>query len=254
MSRAGKRNRGERLPLPSSHQTAWGVRARSEKGPKPALSLERIVDAAVGVATADGLEAVSMGRVAAELGVATMSLYRYVDAKDELLALMMDAAFAEPPAPPEPREGWRRALSRWARAHLAVLRRNTWVVRIPISGPPTLPNQVLWFERGLACLAKVGLSERDKLSALLLVNGFVRNEALLTADLQKSARAAGAAANRAMSSYGRLLARLVQARDFPEIAALVGSGVFESPDEIDREFEFGLARILDGVKALMPQR
>jgi AcrR family transcriptional regulator len=64
------------------------VRTRPGKGPRPALSLERIVAAAARVAATDGHQAVSMSRVAAELGVATMSLYRYVAAKDELLALM----------------------------------------------------------------------------------------------------------------------------------------------------------------------
>ena len=252
MSPRGKRSRGAKLPLPASHLRAWGVGPRAERGPRPALSLARIVEAAVAVAAADGLESVSMARVAGALDVATMSLYRYVRAKDELLALMMDSAFEPAPPPADPREGWRRGLSRWARAHLDVLRRHPWVVRIPLSGPPILPNQVGWMERGLACLAKTGLSEREKLFALLLVNGFVRNEALLALDLQRSARAAGAARDRAMASYGDLLARLVDRERFPAITALVDAGVFTGKDVVDEEFDFGLERILDGVKALMP--
>ena len=82
--------------LPGSVAAAWGVRERSHKGPKPALSLGRIVDAAVRVADAEGLDAVSMGRVAAELGAAPMSLYRHVSAKEELLTLMVDAARGRP--------------------------------------------------------------------------------------------------------------------------------------------------------------
>jgi hypothetical protein len=66
--------------LPGSVAAAWGVRERPHKGPKPALSLARIVDAAVRVADAEGLDAVSMGRVAAELGAAPMSLYRHLSA------------------------------------------------------------------------------------------------------------------------------------------------------------------------------
>src|SRR5918993_822630 len=84
--------------LPASIEAAWGMRTRPNKGPRPALSLERIVAAAVKVAAADGLQAVSMSRVAADLGVSTMSLYRYVSAKGELLALMADLPFEEPPA------------------------------------------------------------------------------------------------------------------------------------------------------------
>ena len=143
--------------LPASVETAWGIRERPAKGPKPGLSLSQIVDAAVQVASSDGLGAVSMSRVATELGAATMSLYRYVATKDELLTLMVDAVFKDPPAM-VPRERWRAALSRWAREHLAVLRRHPWVVRVPLSGPPIMPNQVAWFERGPSPLALVAVT------------------------------------------------------------------------------------------------
>ena len=88
--------------LPGTVAAAWGVRERPHKGPKPALSLARIVAAAVQVADAEGLDAVSMGRVAAELGAAPMSLYRHVAGKEELLTLMVDAAWGAPPDRPQP--------------------------------------------------------------------------------------------------------------------------------------------------------
>src|SRR5580658_368521 len=100
--------------LPAGIAAAWGVRERPHKGPKPALSLSRIVDAAVRVADADGLDAVSMGRVARELGAAPMSLYRHLSAKEELLELMVDAAWGDPPAAPAAGEEWRAGLARWA--------------------------------------------------------------------------------------------------------------------------------------------
>jgi hypothetical protein len=71
---------GGETGLPASIEAAWGLRERPAKGPKPGLSLDRIVEAAVGVAATEGLAAVSMGRVAKELSVSTMSLYRYVAA------------------------------------------------------------------------------------------------------------------------------------------------------------------------------
>src|SRR5271170_2440123 len=135
--------------LPAAVAAAWGVRASPGKGPKPGLSLERIVGAAIRIAVRDGLGAVSMSRVAADLGASTMSLYRYVSAKDELVKLMVDAAFGTPPAI-GPDEGWRSALSRWAWAMRSGFQRHPWVVRIPISGLPILPNEVAWFEQGLA--------------------------------------------------------------------------------------------------------
>src|SRR5919107_74422 len=84
------------------------------------------VAAGVRVAATDGLQAVSMSRVAADLGVSTMSLYRYVGAKDELLALMADLTFEAPPAPRGPEESWRDGLSRWAWTEREVYRRNPW--------------------------------------------------------------------------------------------------------------------------------
>jgi AcrR family transcriptional regulator len=241
--------------LPASIEAAWGVRTRPNKGPRPALSLERIVAAAVRVAATDGLQAVSMSRVAAELGVSTMSLYRYVAAKDELLALMADLPFEAPPAPRGPDEGWRAGLSRWAWTELAVYRRNPWVLRIPISGPPVTPNTMVWLERGLDSLRDTGLREDEKLSVILLVTGYVRSQASLQADIA-AAQAAGAAAPdpEMMGSYGRLLTRLTDAERFPALHAVIAAGVFEEEDEPDYDFTFGLERVLDGIETLIENR
>jgi AcrR family transcriptional regulator len=242
--------------LPASIEAAWGLRERPSKGPRPGLRLEQIVEAAMRIAAADGLAAVSMGRVAADLGVSTMALYRYVAAKGELLALMVDAAGQPAPAAPAPGEGWRVGLSRWARAELAMYRRHPWVLRIPIGGPPVTPNQVLWLERGLACLRDTGLAEGEKLSVILLLTGFVRNWATLAADLTEAA-ASGAGTPATMSGYGRLLARVTDPERFPALHAVIESGVLDGPDDpdgFDTEFVFGLERVLDGVEALVRAR
>src|SRR5437773_5889087 len=100
--------------VPATVAAAWGVRERPHKGPKPALSLARIVDAAVRIADTEGLDAVSMGRVAASLDTAPMSLYRHVSSKEELIKLMVDAAWGDSLGPSLGGEGWRAGLSRWA--------------------------------------------------------------------------------------------------------------------------------------------
>jgi AcrR family transcriptional regulator len=241
--------------LPASIEAAWGVRERPNKGPRPALSLERIVAAAVRVAAADGLAAVSMSRVAADLGVSTMSLYRYVAAKDELLALMSDLAWETPPARRGPAESWRAGLSRWAWTELAVVRRNPWVLRIPISGPPVTPNAIAWLEVGLDCLRDTGLEEGEKLGVILLLTGFVRNQALLEADIS-AAQAAGTTPPEPelLASYGRLLTRLTDPERFPALHAVIASGVFDQPGDGDEDFVFGLERVLDGIEALIEKR
>jgi AcrR family transcriptional regulator len=242
------------MELPASIEAAWGIRESPGKGPKRGLSLGRIVDAAVTVASAEGLAAVSMSRVATELGAATMSLYRYVGAKGELLALMTDAAFSTLPRAAHPDEPWRSALSGWAREHLAVLRRHPWLLRIPVSGPPITPNLVVWFDRGLGALHSTGLPEGDKLGVLLLVNGFVRNSASLTADLRMAASAGGSVVVSATHSYALLLSRLADRDRFPAIGAALMAGAFDQAEDGDADFNFGLACILDGVACLVRER
>jgi AcrR family transcriptional regulator len=243
--------------LPASLEAAWGLRARPSKGPKRGLSLERIVEAAVKLADSEGLEAVSMGQVAADLGVSTMSLYRYVAAKDELLALMVDATAASPPAAPAPGEGWRAGLARWAWAELEIYRNHPWVLRVPISGPPVAPNQLAWLDRGLRCLRATRLAEGEKLSVMLLLTGFVRSWARLEAELLEASRASGVSTEAAMSGYGRLVARLTDPERFPALHAVIAAGVFDDgPDDQEEpdEFVFGLERVLDGIGVLVRAR
>lgn len=239
------------MNLPASIEAAWGLRALPSKGPKRGLNLDGIVAAAIQIAEVQGLAAVSMSHVAASLGVATMSLYRYVSAKRELLALMVDAAFAEPPVLGD---GWRDGLSGWAWAEHAVFRRHPWVLRVPISDPPATPHQIAWLEAALACLRDTRLAENDKLSVVLLLGNFVRSEATLVNDMTAAFRAAGTASTQAMAAYGRLLARLIDPGRFPALTAVIDAGVFDAGDNPDVEFIFGLQRVLDGIAVLVESR
>jgi AcrR family transcriptional regulator len=241
--------------IPGTIAAAWGVREQPHRGPKPALRLNRIVDAAVRLADADGLDAVSMGRVAAELGTAPMSLYRHVSAKEELLTLMVDAAWGPVPDQPAPGEpvpgGWRAGLSRWAWALREGAQRHPWVIRIPVSGLPIMPNEVAWFENALACLAGTGLSEARKASVIMLLAGYVRYQAIIEADVQAAIRASGLSPGQWMASYPRMLAQLADPQRFPALTEFIAAGVFETDDGPDDEFIFGLQRILDGVSVLI---
>lgn len=241
--------------LPASIEAAWGLRERPHKGPKRGLSLDRIVDAAVKIATAEGLAAVSMSRVAAELGAATMSLYRYVAAKDELLMLMVDAAIGPPPPDP-PLVDWRAGLSSWAWAYLDLLRRCPWVVRVPISAPPMTPNNIAWFERGLSAMRNTRLDGGEKVGVILLISGYVRSVATLEADITEAMAAAGTS-EPVWTSYGRLLAKLTDAEHFPALHEVIATGALDDDPEQqdpDEDFVFGLERVLDGIEALMLKR
>jgi Tetracyclin repressor-like, C-terminal domain len=125
-----------------------------------------------------------------------------------------------------------------------------------VSGPPLMPNQVAWLERALSCLRGTGLTEAEKISALLLVNGFIRNEAILTADLAMAAKASRSKVQNTMSAYGTQLGKLIDPERFPAISAAIASGVFDQPDagDMDADFTFGLERILDGIEVLVSER
>ncbi len=240
--------------LPASLEQAWGLRHRPHRGPRPGLSLDRIVAAAVRIADADGLGAVSMSRVAAELGTGTMSLYRYVAAKDELVTLMVDAAYGPAPQTQPSDGGWRACMSQWAWAIRGALREHRWILRVPISGLPIMPNEVAWFEAGLRCLGDTGLREEEKASAILLISGYARNSASIDADIEAAVSASGLTADAWMASYARTLGRLADQQRFPAIAKFAAAGVFERADPPENEFIFGLERILDGIGELIRQR
>ncbi|GAB3210337.1 TetR/AcrR family transcriptional regulator [Marinactinospora endophytica] len=237
--------------LPPFLETLWGLRAPSRRS-RPALSLGRIVGAAIEIADGGGLGAVSMGRVAERLGFTTMALYRHVRGKDELLAAMLDSAIGAPPDL-SGRDGWRSGLEEWARAQFAVLQRHPWIPQVPLSGPPLTPNALAWLDAGLACLAETRLHEAEKIAVMMLLDGHVRREAKTVQELQQSGWQTGAAAT---ASYGRTLARLVTPEDFPALRAALDSGVFGADLEgyTSSDVAFGLRLLLDGVEQLVRSR
>ena len=194
-----------------------------------------------------------MNRVAADLGTAPMSLYRYVASKDELITLAADAALGAPP-PSHLDAGWREGLSAFAWAILAAYRRHPWTLHIPVSGAPITPNQIARLERGLSALRATSLTEAEKMSVIILLSGFVRNEATLAASVSVAILASGSTAQVAMASYARLLRRLTDSERFPALHAVIESGAIDEPDTPDAQFAFGLERILDGIAVFMRER
>jgi AcrR family transcriptional regulator len=239
--------------LPQVVEQLWGLRGNARRGgPKPALSLERIVAAAVELADAGGLAALSMSRLAEKLGFTTMSLYRYVASKDDLLVLVLDAALGLPPEPPA--GDWREQCAVWARALRDAYRRHPWALELPISGLPAGPNQLTWFERGLRALAGMRLEPGEKASSVLLVSTFVQAQTQVVLDLTRSAARQNETG--APVDWGAIVTRVADPAWFPEVAAVVAAGVFEDdPNDFDDdELEFGLQRILDGIEVLHRSR
>jgi AcrR family transcriptional regulator len=226
----------------------WGMSEPSRLGRPAELDVRRVVDAAVALADRDGLAGVTLPKVAAALGFTPMSLYRYVGSKDELLTLMRDAGIGVPPeldiALP-----WREGLRRWADSERQAYLRRPWLVRVPVSGPPSGPNQIGWMDAALSVLRDTGLDWAAKVGVLMLVSGYVAQSVQLTQDLAEG-RAEDVSQATAEREYGRALVELVAPERFPEAAKLFASTLFEAPPpDADADFTFGLEVILDGVAA-----
>jgi AcrR family transcriptional regulator len=229
--------------LPRGVQLLWGLQEQGRRGPKPSLSRGAIVAAAIEIADAEGLGAVSMARVADQVGASTMALYRYVANKDELLLLMSDAGVDDPPAPPTG-ASWRDALTAWGLAVRAVWMRRPWLLHIPVTGPPAGPNNLAWLEAGLAALSGTGLSSAERFDVVQAVTTYLRGEAWLNLDLM--AASTDDPESFALD-YGGAFARLIDPGRFPELAEIVGEGPFGEPGPVDEHHGTGLEILLDGI-------
>ena len=237
--------------LPRVLQQLWGIEGRARPGPKPAFHISDIARAAIKLADAGGLPAVSMSKVASELGFTTMSLYRYVDAKDDLYLVMLEEAFGPPPDL-GPDGGWRERITTWAEAFRDALRRHPWVLQIPVTEPPLSPNQLAWMECALDAFDGTPLTPQDRLSSMLLVNIYVRGTTQITANMPADREAA----READRLYTQRLALLAPPDRFPGIAASLEQPPADgyTGDLGTDEFAFGLTTVLDGIQSLINRR
>jgi AcrR family transcriptional regulator len=235
-ARAPKRASNERGGAPTAFELLWGADRQGARGPRRSLSVEVIARAGIAIADADGLESLSMQRVARDLGYTTMSIYTYAPSKQLLIEVMCDVA-AGPPPTPRPGAAWRDHVEHWAAAAWEVFLRHPWMLRTDVPGPPVGPNQLAWLDQGIAALRRAGLPPADALSTAVYVLGAVRGLARLAID----------AAHRA-GDDDRLAAVLTH---FPALAEAASASGAASPwgDGGHRSImTFGLQLLLDAVE------
>lgn len=216
----------------------WTGRPSAARGPKPALSLERIVAEAISLADAEGLAAVSMKTLATRLGAGTMSLYRYLPGKDELVALMLDSVIGAPPAVLRD-GGWRDGLRLWAHGTRDVFHRHPWSIGI-IGQPREIgPNEVAWGEAALGILAAAGAPDHQILDMVFAVNAYVRGASQLSAPggLGPTVDPEDIVAS------GRI-------EEFPQFARLMAAAPDFDPTA-SSSFDVGLGYLLDGISATL---
>ncbi|WP_406861617.1 TetR/AcrR family transcriptional regulator [Streptomyces sp. HUAS MG47] len=236
----------------SSLDLLWGTGERPSRGPRPGLTLDRIVGAAVTLADAEGLDAVSMRRVSAELGVGTMSLYRYVPGKTQLLDLMLDRVQGESLAagPREPAADWRGAVETLARGHLALYRAHPWLLKVNETRSLLGPNTLRGFElcmTGLKGPRGMGLTDPETVSVIVTVQSFVAGVARMELQAAEAAQETGVSDEDFWAAQTPFLERAMASGEFPTVAGLA-EDTFAF--EID-QFAFGLARLMDGFEALV---
>ncbi|MEU8607954.1 GntR family transcriptional regulator [Actinoplanes sp. NPDC048791] len=208
------------------------------------LSRERIVRVATAVADAHGLGELSMRRVAAELGVATMSLYRHVPGKDDLILLMIDAALGEERLPAVRPPGWRAGLIISTTLLWRLFRRHPWLApAMSLTRPQPAPNGLLLVEWVLETLAPTRLDRRQRLYVHILLFSFARGIATALEPEAEALRETGVGSDEWMGSLAPPSALSTDA--LPRFAELVESDDFDL--DLDLLFRFGLARLLDGL-------
>jgi AcrR family transcriptional regulator len=228
----------------------WGTPGSRSRGPKPALSLHDITITAIALADRDGLASLSMRRVAEKLGFTTMSLYRYVPGKDELVEVMRDAAIGVPP-PADPSASWRDELAAWARASLAMHHRHPWLLDVEIRRPPFGPNHLRWLDAGLRIVSALDLDAQHRLRAVLFVDAYVRGFARITVGLAQEERRTGTNHAELEQIYASIFATVAAGGEYPALTDAIAAGGFDPGTPVGDDFEFGLARALDGVEAFV---
>jgi AcrR family transcriptional regulator len=234
----------------------WGVAGPGRRGPKPRHSVDEVVQAAIALADAEGLAALSMRRVAEALGVSPMSLYTYVPSKAELMDLMLDRVAAEVAAPTAADGDWRGQLTRLARQRWALAQRHPWIMQAGMHRPPLGPNVLANVEASLRAIDGLGLTEMemDQLSAL--IGDYVRGAVRAALDAREIERQTGMTDEQWWSMNTPLLEGLVDPARYPtavRIGEAYKSGQLPPPDH-ERNFEFGLQRVLDGIAVFIAER
>lgn len=259
--------------LPATLQRLWGATAPRRRGPKPALSAARIVQAAMDLADAEGLAAVSMARIAEAVGYTPMALYRHVSGKDELLLLMSDAVAADLPDIPAG-IGWRAGLEAWTRAQIEMGVARPWFLELPLSAAIPGPNRVRWLDQAFGVLREIALPGDEKLAIVGLLAQHVLGETRVhveshRAAVQRVRRETGlpdgtpeseldpAAIDAAdpYADFEAMLGRFAGPATYPHLfeafAAWEGTTAGSPADD---DITFGISIVLDGVEAYLRRR
>lgn len=220
----------------------WTGLGRPKRGPRHRLTVQRVVEAAMSVAASDGVDALSMRKVAAHLDVGAATLYTYVPDKAALLALMVDEMTGQAPLPHTRPGAWREKVQAWAREDLASFRAHPWLVEIT-SGPFIGPHAFAWTDSAIRVFDGTGLTAEEALAVVEAVDGLVQGHVAKTIAADR-ARGWVDPEGRSFATVqeGYLATRRIEAGRFEAIERL------REPYDPVQVFEQALTWLLDGVE------
>lgn len=235
-------------PLPRYLQLLWGREPEGRRGPKPGRSIEEIGAAANAIADRQGLGAVSMKCVAEAVGFTTMSLYRYVDSKEELQAVMLDVAYG-PPALDFSGLDWRARISLWVKQIADQRLAHPWTVELTQVAPPLTPNALAWMEAGLEAFADTPLSSQQRLSAMLAIDVWSQNHVRQSNQMGLVGQPEP---DSPQANYLTIMGQLIDPEHFPNLSGAAPEALDdEDEDFYAEEFDRGLRLFLDGIDAMI---
>jgi len=234
----------------AEYVSIWMRPERPARGPKPTYSRAQITEAAVRIADAEGLEAATMRRIAAEIGAGAMSLYRYVPSRDDLIMLIADRLMGEIDVEGMPSGDWRADLTRYAHGMRAMWLRHPWIATVHRSLLGLGPNQLRLIERVMGALdSHVGIDEN--LSLMAILNGYVEGAVREEVGSAEEIRRSGLSESEWMArSYPRVQ-QLLKSGDYPVFTKIVEEGRQAHLSRED-QFRYGLERVLDCIAAAIP--
>jgi AcrR family transcriptional regulator len=237
----------------SSRGVIWDRPERASHGPAPSLSRDEITAAAVAMADTRGIEAVSMRTLAVQLGVGAASLYRYVDRKDELIDLMVDAVMGDD-LQFEIRGDWRKDLRSFARGLREMTMRHPWVA-VHGAGRRNLgPNTARRYEQVLSAIDGLGLEIDEMLVMVETLDAFIRGRVLDELTEEESARRSGLAREQWMQVQTPYVESLINSGLYPLLTRVVFDARSpHDPDRLKNSFDLGLERVLDGLATMIPE-
>jgi AcrR family transcriptional regulator len=233
-------------PPPQSAASPRTIGHRPAQAPGQELTRERIIHAAIAIADTEGLTALSMRRVAAELGVGAMSLYRHVPGKDRLVLLMADTVFGEGQLPEPPPPGWRARLELIARMQWAVSRRHPWIARVvSLTRPTPTPNGMAYTEGALRAVDGLGLDPSTMLYVAITIAGYVQATAVNLESEVEAEQDTGVTRDEWMQAQVDTVTTILASGRFPMLSSIAMRPDFHF--DLDTLFEFGLKLLLDGL-------